>query len=160
MSVAFAKEESAEAASETILPDREISSHPNLVTEKGLLLLQAELQKARAAYEVANSIEDISERRRQTAHPMRDLRYYTARLHSAQLVPTSQHPSNVGFGCVISISRDGGATQTYQIVGEDEANPKSGTISFVSPLARSVSGKSVGDIVILGNNEIEILAIS
>lgn len=160
MSVAFAKEESAEAASETILPDREISPHPNLVKEKGLLLLQEELQKARDAYEVANSIEDISERRRQTAHPMRDLRYYAAHLHSAQLVPTPQYSSNVGFGCVISISRDGGARQTYQIVGEDEANPKSGTISFVSPLARSVSGKSLGDIVILGNNEIEILAIS
>jgi hypothetical protein len=39
MSVAFAKEESAEAASETILPDREISPHPNLVTEEGLRLL-------------------------------------------------------------------------------------------------------------------------
>jgi transcription elongation GreA/GreB family factor len=160
MSVAFAKEESAEAASETILPDREISPHPNLVTEEGLRLLQQELEKARAAFEAANANEDISERRRQTAHPLRDLRYYAARLHSAQLTPAPLSPTSVGFGCVISFSRDGRPAQSYRIVGEDEADPKCGTISFVSPLARLLMGKSIGDIASLGDQEIEILAIS
>ena len=36
MTVAFVKEERAETAAETILPDRPVSPHPNLVTEAGL----------------------------------------------------------------------------------------------------------------------------
>ena len=39
MSVAFTKEDSAETASETLLPDRPVSPHPNLVTEAGLKAL-------------------------------------------------------------------------------------------------------------------------
>jgi len=38
LSVAFTKEDSAETASETLLPDRPVSPHPNLVTEAGLLI--------------------------------------------------------------------------------------------------------------------------
>ena len=49
MSVAFTKEESAETASETLLPDRPISPHPNLVTTAGLKALEHELQQARDA---------------------------------------------------------------------------------------------------------------
>ena len=67
MSVAFVKEESAEAASETLLPDRPLSPHPNLVTEAGFKALELQLQQAREAYDAANSIEDVNERRRQAA---------------------------------------------------------------------------------------------
>ena len=56
MSVAFTKEESAETASETLLPDRPISPHPNLVTEAGLQALQTQLRAAREAYEAAQAI--------------------------------------------------------------------------------------------------------
>ncbi len=45
MSVAFVKEESAETAAETLLPDRPISPHPNLVTEAGLEQLKRQLEK-------------------------------------------------------------------------------------------------------------------
>ena len=71
MSVAFTKEDSAETASETLLPDRPISSHPNLVTEAGLKALEFQLQQAREAYETAQTIEDVNERRRQAATPLR-----------------------------------------------------------------------------------------
>ena len=57
MSVAFVKEESAETASETLLPDRPVSPHPNLVTEAGLKALEMQLQEARAAYDAAGAIE-------------------------------------------------------------------------------------------------------
>ena len=63
MSVAFTKEDSAETASETLLPDRPISPHPNLVTEAGLKALEFQLQQAREAYETAQKIEDVNERR-------------------------------------------------------------------------------------------------
>jgi hypothetical protein len=76
LSVAFTKEESAETASETLLPDRSISPHPNLVTGIGLKTLERQLREAREAYETAQRIEDVNDRRREAAIPLRDLRYY------------------------------------------------------------------------------------
>ena len=61
MSVAFVKEESAEAAAETLLPDRSISPHPNLVTEAGFAALERQLSQARAAYEATTAVQDESE---------------------------------------------------------------------------------------------------
>ena len=98
MSVAFTKEESAETASETLLPDRPISSHPNLVTEAGLRALEFQLQRAREAYETAQKIEDVNERRRQAAAPSRDVRYLSARVRTAQVItnPTSTDIVSLG----------------------------------------------------------------
>ncbi|QIO98639.1 transcription elongation factor GreA [Bradyrhizobium symbiodeficiens] len=159
MSVAFTKEESAETASETLLPDRPISPHPNLVTEAGLQALQAQLQQAREAYEAAQTIEDVNEKRRQSAVPLRDARYLTERLRTAQLVPNPTSNDSVAFGSTVTFSRADGRVQTYRIVGEDEADPKAGTISFVAPVARSLMGKAVGDVVGAGAQEIEIRSI-
>jgi hypothetical protein len=71
LSVAFTKEDSSETASETLLPDRPVSPHPNLVTEAGLKALEFQLHQAREAYETAQKIEDVNERRRQAAPPLR-----------------------------------------------------------------------------------------
>ena len=49
--------------------------------------------------------------------------------------------------------------QTFRIVGEDEADPSRGTVSHVSPLARAVLGKSVGDVVMVLGREAEVLEI-
>ena len=98
MSVAFTKEESAETASETLLPDRPISPHPNLVTETGLQALQAQLQQAREAYEAAQTVDDVNEKRRQSAVPLRDMRYFAERLRTAQLVPDPASTAIVAFG--------------------------------------------------------------
>lgn len=159
MSVAFTKEDSAETASETLLPDRPISPHPNLVTEAGLQVLQTQLQEAREAYEAAQAIDDVNEKRRQSAVPLRDVRYLTERLRTAQLVPAPASTDIVAFGSTVTFSRPDGRVQTYRIVGEDEADPKAGSISFVSPVARLLMGKAVGDVVGLGAQEIEILSI-
>jgi hypothetical protein len=78
LSVAFTKEDSAETASETLLPDRPVSPHPNLVTEAGLKALEFQLHLAREAYETAQKIEDANERRRQAATPLRDVRYFSS----------------------------------------------------------------------------------
>lgn len=160
MSVAFVKEESAETASETLLPDRPVSQHPNLVTEAGLKALELQLQKAREAYNAAGAIEDVNERRRQAAGPLRDLRYFAERVRTAQLVPDPTSTGTVAFGSKVTFSRDDGRVQTYRIVGEDEADPKAGSISYVSPVARILTGKSVGDIVSMGAQELEITAIA
>ena len=160
MSVAFTKEESAETAAETQLPDRPISPHPNLVTEAGLKALELQLQQAREAYEAAQQIEDVNERRRQAAVPLRDTRYFSARVRTAQIVPDPTSNETVAFGSTVTFSREDGRVQTYRIVGEDEADPKAGSISFVSPVARSMMGKSMGDVVGSGKQELEIVAIS
>ncbi|AGB74358.1 transcription elongation factor regulatory protein (plasmid) [Rhizobium tropici CIAT 899] len=153
------KEESAETAAETVLPDRPISPHPNLVTEAGLKALEFQLQEARKAYETASALEDINERRRQTAIPLRDARYFAERLRTAEVIATSSSAEIVAFGSKVTFSREDGRIQTYRIVGEDEADPKAGSISYVSPVARLLMGKRVGDVMSLGNDELEITAI-
>jgi transcription elongation GreA/GreB family factor len=159
LSVAFTKEESAETASETLLPDRPISPHPNLVTDAGLKDLERQLREARALYEAAQSHEDINERRRQSAVPLRDMRYFAERLRTAQVVPAST-ADTVGFGSTVTFRRADGRVQKYRIVGEDEADPRAGSISFVSPVARSLMGKAVGDVAGSGSHELELVAIS
>lgn len=160
MSVAFTKEDSAETASETLLPDRPISPHPNLVTEAGLKALESQLQQARDAYEAAQKIEDVNEKRRQSAIPFRDARYLAERVRTAQVVADPASTDTVAFGSTVTFKRDDGRVQTYRIVGEDEADPKAGSISFVSPVARLLMGKAVGDEVDVSGHSLEIVAIS
>ncbi len=160
MSVAFTKEESAETASETLLPDRPVSPHPNLVTEAGLKALEFQLQQAREAYETAQKIEDVNERRRQAAIPLRDVRYFAARVRTAQVVAHPTSTDTVAFGSAVTFRRDDGRVQKYRIVGEDEADPKAGSISFASPVARLLLGKAVGDEVDASGQNLEIISIS
>ena len=160
MSVAFTKEESAETASETLLPDRPISPHPNLVTETGLKALERQLAEARAAHDAAQTTEDVNERRRLSAIPARDVRYFSERVRTAQVMPHPSSTEAVAFGSTVTFRRADGRVQTFRIVGEDEADPKAGSISFASPVAKSLMGKSVGDVVGTGAQEIEILSIA
>lgn len=160
MSVAFTKEESAETASEIQLPDRAISEHPNLVTNEGLVKLRANLLQAQRAYEAVQEVQDVNERRRLGAIPLRDVRYYSERVRTAQVMPDPKSADIVTFGSTVTFRRIDGRVQRYRIVGEDEADPKGGSISFASPIAKSMMGKSVGDVVGLGDKEIEILGIS
>ena len=102
----------------------------------------------------------MNEKRRQTAGPVRDLRYLAARLRTAQVMPQPASTDIVAFGSTVTFSRDDGRVQTYRIVGEDEADPKAGSISYVSPVARLLMGKSVGDAVESGGQELEIMAIA
>ncbi len=159
MSVAFTKEDSAETASETMLPDRPLPEGPNLVTEVGLVALERALAEARHAYDEAMGIEDINERRRQAANPFRDLRYFTERLRTAQVIAAPDNAEVVAFGSTVTFEREDGRVQTYRIVGEDEADPRSGTISFTSPVARALMGKSVGDVANVAGGEVEVTAI-
>ncbi|NOJ45326.1 transcription elongation factor GreA [Bradyrhizobium archetypum] len=160
MSVAFTKEDSAETASETLLPDRPVSPHPNLVTEAGLTALEFQLDQARNAYAAAQKIEDVNERRRQSAAPLRDVRYFATRVRTAQVIADPTSTDAVAFGSTVTFRRDDGRVQKYRIVGEDEADPKAGSISYVSPVARLLMGKAVGDEVDTAGQKLEIISIS
>src|SRR6202041_692434 len=99
-------------------------------------------------------------RRRQSATPLRDARYFAARVRTAQLVANPASTDTVAFGSTVTFKRDDGRVQTYRIVGEDEADPKAGSISFVSPVARLLMGKAVGDEVKASGQQLEIISIS
>jgi len=158
MSVAFTKETDLEAAAAD-LPDRPISPHPNLVTPEGLAQLEAALAAARAAYAAAQAAGGVQADRTALARATRDLRYYTARRASAQLVePVPDSPTLV-FGGRVTIERDDGRRQTYRIVGEDEADPAKGSVSYVSPLAQALIGKTVGDTAVVAGHEVEIVEL-
>jgi len=160
MSVAFVKEESAETAAEIDFPDRPISPFPNLVTEAGLQALTKALAGARAAFDAAQKIDDVGERRRQTALALRDMRYFAERLESAKPMPPAAPGNTIAFGHSVTFVRDDGRRQVFKIVGEDEADPRSGSISYVSPVARALIGKSVGDVVFVNDHEIEVVAVA
>lgn len=160
MSVAFTKEDSAETAAETMLPDRPLPEGPNLVTAEGLAALERALTSARSAYDAAMLIEDVNERRRQASAPFRDLRYFTERVRTAQVIAAPDSDDVVAFGSTVTFEREDGRVQTYRIVGEDEAEPRSGTISFTSPVARALMGKSVGDVASVAGGEVEVTAIA
>ena len=154
MSRAFVKEQDSEFVDD--LPDRPISAHPNDVTEEGLVLIEAALAAARSALAAAQAAED----RAAAARAGRDLRYWTSRHASVRVVPPPTSTTEVRFGSRVTILRDDGREQTFRIVGEDEADPARGTISHVSPLARALFGKAVGDVVSVGKGEAEIRQIA
>jgi transcription elongation GreA/GreB family factor len=138
------------------LPDRPVSPHPNLVTERGLALIDAALDDARRAHGEAQAIGD----RTALARAARDLRYWNARRASAQLVSLVPDRATVRFGNAVTVVRDDGRRQTFRIVGEDEADPAQGSIAYVSPLARALLGKRIGDSVRAGRADAEIAAIA
>jgi transcription elongation GreA/GreB family factor len=153
MSRAFVKEPEGETIE--VLPDRAISPQPNFVTAEGLAAIERELSRLEAEHAAAVKAAD----KRTTARVQRDLRYWTARRQSAQLVQPPADTDKVQFGSTVTIKRDDGRTQTFRIVGEDEADPAQGTLSHAAPLARALFGKAEGDEVQTGNSRAEILKI-
>ena len=156
MAVAFTREEDLETRASD-LPERPISPHPNLVTQSGLDLIEQALGEARAAYAAAQT-DGVSADRTAMARATRDLRYWGARRASAQLTTPAPEGDIVQFGRTVDLEREDGRRQTFRIVGEDEADPAAGSISYVSPLARAVMGKAVGDVASVAG-EVEIIAV-
>jgi transcription elongation GreA/GreB family factor len=158
MAVAFTREEDYEAQAAN-LPDRPVSPHPNLVTATGLAAIEAELAQARAAYAAAQADGGISADRTAMARATRDLRYWSSRRASAQLTEPEDQTGVVQFGCTVEVEREDGRRQTFRIVGEDEADPVMGSISYSSPLSAALRGKAVGDLALLNGAEIEVVAV-
>jgi transcription elongation GreA/GreB family factor len=137
------------------LPDRPVSEHPNLVTARGLALIETEVERHRRAFAEARAVEN----REKMAAAQRELRYWTARRTTAEVQPPPADCEQVRFGCRVTIARDDGRTQTFRIVGEDEADPAAELLSYVAPLARALIGKEEGDPVRIGQSDAEIITI-
>jgi transcription elongation factor GreA len=89
-----------------------------------------------------------------------------AKLSNAEIIDVTQlaNTGKVIFGATVDLEdEDSGASVTYQIVGEDEADIKAGRISVGSPIARALVGKSEGDSVQVaapgGQRNYEIIAV-
>jgi transcription elongation GreA/GreB family factor len=151
MSRAFVKE--SDAVDE--LPDRVISEHPNYVTAKGLELIE------RMVADLSTRLADAQRQgdRSALSATSRELRYWDSRRASAILVPPSTDTATVRFGSIVTIKRDDGRRQSFRIVGEDEADPSEGTLSHASPLARSLLGKTQGDVASVGQGEAKIVKV-
>ena len=91
--------------------------------------------------------------------PVGDALYFAARVRTAQVIPNPTSTDTVAFGSTVTFRRDDGRVQKYRIVGEDEADPAHGTISYVSPVAQALMGRSIGDVVRAGRSEAEIVEI-
>ena len=137
LSRAFVKDQDEDQGADDI-PDRVVSPHRNLVTATGLAHIDDELRRSREGLTAARGSADRAE----IARHRRDLRYWTARRASAELVPAPTDVDKVRFGSTVTVATDRGEPRTYMIVGEDEASPAEGRISYVSPLAQALLGSA------------------
>ena len=151
MSRAFTRESDEPAP----LPERPISSHPNLVTARGLEAIEAQIRALESERRAARAAADGALR----ARVERDLRYWTARRASARVVPKVGAPDRVRFGMQVTLRSADGAEQTFRLVGEDEADAAHGLLSWVSPLAQALLGRGVGDSVPFQGAEAQILRL-
>jgi transcription elongation GreA/GreB family factor len=163
MSRAFVKESDTESAGD--LPERPRSPHPNLVTKAGLAALVHHLAELREQRRRLAAEPDELMHKETTRLIDRDIRYFQARVDSAQAIDAGTQPRDeVAFGALVEVADGNGEKRQFHIVGEDEADVGAGKISWVSPLARALIGARVGESVTwkrpTGDLELEILALS
>jgi transcription elongation GreA/GreB family factor len=142
MSVAFRRESDEEHKEPRFeLP---VPPGPNLVTKRGYDLIEARTEELEAAVASAEGDE-------QRAELQRDLRYWRARLATAQIAPAATGDA-VAFGTRVAVDQ-GGHVRTFTIVGHDEADPAAGLIAFASPLARALMGAEPDEDVALPGSD-------
>ena len=135
---------------------------PTPMTLEGAESLRRELQqrKTEKRHEISRAIGTAREhgdlRENAEYHAAREqqsfnegrIREIEGKLADAQIIDITKVPAQgkVIFGTTVRlIAGDTGDAITYKIVGEDEADLKEGKISVMSPIARALIGKSVGD---------------
>ncbi|KUR71645.1 nucleoside diphosphate kinase [Novosphingobium fuchskuhlense] len=134
MSVAFRRESDDEHLEPKFeLP---IPPGPNLVTERGLALIAARVEALEA--ELAG-LSDEAEIKR----VKRDLRYWRTRQATAQIMAPPEG-GTVAFGSTVTFRLNGKA-RTITLVGDDEADPSAGLLSFTAPLSRALMAAEAGD---------------
>ncbi len=164
MSRGFVKEDDLEHAG-TDLPERPVSPHPNYVTPAGLKALENNamaLDKERASL---ISQKDNESAKQRLSVIDRELRYLSTRLEQAILVePAKQDKDTVLFGASVDVEDEHGQLLKFHIVGEDEADIAQHKVSYVSPIAKALIGRKVGDVVAwqrpAGILELEVIKIS
>ena len=161
MSRAFVNEDQAAAQADQPV-ERKISEQPNYVTAQGLAQLQ---QRLAALNALRGELQAQGERadRQRLADTERDLRYFTARVQSAQVVAKASASDKVQIGSRVIFIDEQNQQHQVQLVGEDQADAGKGLINWDSPLGRALLGAAPGDEVLwrrpAGDLSIEIVAI-
>jgi len=153
MSRAFVKESDQDGAEQ--LPERSISPHPNLVTTEGLTQIDTQIRELESAREAARAASDNA----MVARIDRDLRYWRQRRATARVVAPPAKKDRVRFGLRVTLRLDDGSELAFRLVGEDEADPAAGLISYASPVGEALTSQAVGDTVELMGRPAEIIAI-
>jgi transcription elongation GreA/GreB family factor len=153
VSRAFVKE--LDGAEGEELPELAISPHRNLVTPEGLERIDATVRRLDVELAAAREAED----RASIARVERDLRYWTRRRATAEVVAAVTNPGIVRFGCWIELRNESDEHFRFRIVGEDESDPTHGLVSYVSPVAEALLGASCGDWVPFRGGRAEIVSI-
>ena len=160
MSRAFVKEPEGDQA-ESNLPERPQSDHPNYMTQTGLDKMQSTVNALRQQRSLLKKEDNLSAKTRVKVIEA-ELRYLEKRIQCAIPVDISKQISKeIRFGATVKLIDENDQEYIFSIVGEDEAEPNQGRISWVSPLARELVGKKTDDVVMwerpAGNLEMEIL---
>lgn len=153
MSKAFTNEDDGEFIAD--IGERPISTERNLVTEDGIAQMEAHVNRLRKEFAEAEKKQE----REAMAIATRDLRYWQTRRESAELSIPEPDEKVVRFGMTVRLEGEDGKHVTWKIVGEDEADAHAGKISHVSPMARAMFGKGVGDVFTLNDREWEIVEV-
>jgi transcription elongation GreA/GreB family factor len=147
MSRAFVKEPDGDQVHDD-LPELRISEHPNYVTATGLQQLRDKRGGLLEKKRLLSNDEDNMSNKAALAQIERELRYVNARVNSAILVdPSLQDKSIVAIRATVKIIDNNDDIHRFTIVGEDEADIGEDKISWISPLAKVLLGKKVGDTV-------------
>jgi transcription elongation factor GreB len=89
---------------------------------------------------------DVGKERRRLREMERRIQYLGGMMDRIEVVdPAQQDADRVHFGAKVTVRENGQDTRSYTIVGIDESDPSSGRISWISPLARALISRKVGD---------------
>ncbi len=116
----------------------------NYVTPQGFLALQEELEQLQTEKQETQAKDTQGDERRIALYEINEkIRMLQERIGSAQTIDyTKQTKNEVHFGATVALGRDHTQpTQSFKIVGVDEANIAKGKIAFTSPLAKALMGK-------------------
>jgi transcription elongation factor GreB len=94
----------------------------------------------------------------------RRIRFLQDRVANMEVVETASRESDqIRFGALVTVEDEEGNEKSYKIVGVDEADPPTGKVSWLSPIAKALLGASPGDLVKVelphGTTELEILGV-
>jgi transcription elongation GreA/GreB family factor len=150
VSVAFRRESDEEHLEPRFeLP---IPPGPNRVTARGLALIGQRVTMLEVRLASQSDEAELKATKR-------ELRYWQTRQITAELVPAPSGET-VEFGTTVQF-RLNGKDRTLSIVGDDEADPTAGLVSFAAPLARALIGAAPGDLLAFGGKEdaVEVVAV-